>query len=160
MKQLLICALAALFLASCRPTESGYRRAYEKAIYSHGANEPGYNAIGEDLTMQKIVVGKDTADCASAFVAVTPGIGNPPAKLRQFCAVAGSFRQKFTAADLCRRLMAAGYDSAFVVQTGKPRYYVVAKDYPDARQAVDMLLKLKQDSIIAGKGFILRPADR
>jgi len=161
MKNLFICALAVLSLAGCRPTESGYRRAYEKTIDARLAeNEPGYTAIGEELTMQKLVVGNDTADCASAFVAVTPGIGNPPARLQAFCVVAGAFRQRFTAADLCKRLTDAGRNSAFVVQTGKPRYYVVAASFPDAKQAMAELMSLKQDSVMPRDGFILRPARR
>ena len=88
--------MAIFALCACKPTESGYRRAYEKTVGA-GDNDTDqiFTPMGADLTMQKIVVGNDTADCASAFVSVTPGIGNPPTRLKPFCVVAGGFRQKF-----------------------------------------------------------------
>lgn len=159
MKHLLICALTIFALCACKPTESGYRRAYEKTVGA-GDNDTDqiFTPMGADLTMQKIVVGNDTADCASAFVSVTPGIGNPPTRLKPFCVVAGGFRQKFTAADLCRRLIGSGCDSAFVVNTSKPRYYVVAASCADAGKAMERLRKLRHDSVAPRDGFILRPA--
>ena len=158
-KIFIACSLAAFLLPGCKPTESGYRRAYERTVEARqDADADGFTAMGEDLNMQKIIVNGDTIDCATAFVSITPGIGNPPARLQPYCAVAGSFRQRFTATDLCKRLIEAGQDSAFVVQTGKPRYYVVAKTSPNASQAASTLQTLQADSIIPRPGFILKPA--
>lgn len=161
MRMFIACSLAALMLAGCKPTESGYRRAYERTVEARqDGDATGFTAMGDGLNMQKIIVNGDTLDCATAFVSITPGIGNPPARLQPFCAIAGGFRQRFTATDLCKRLIAAGRDSAFVVQTGKPRYYVVAKSCPDAAQAAATLQSLRADSIMPGAGFILQPARR
>lgn len=152
-------ALSAILFVGCKPTESGYRQAYEKTIANSDEERlPGYTSMADELPMKKMIAGNDTIDSASAFVAITPGIGNPPAKLKPYCIVAGSFRQRFTASDMCQRLVDNGCDSAFVVQTGKPRYYVVAKSCSEPKQAAETLRKLQSDSVITAKAFILMPA--
>lgn len=156
MKNLFICLVAIFFFVGCKPTESGYKKAYEKTISTGGDEEaPGFTAMGHDLSMRKMTIGTDTFDCASAHVAITPGIGNPPAKMEKYNVVAGSFRQRFTASDMCQRLIDAGFSSAFVAQTGTPRYYVIASSSPDAASTAALLKDLRTTVSLASTPFIL-----
>ncbi len=153
---------------SCKPSESNYRRAYERAVAARESADSDldstiYGKARRDFAMQKLVVAGDTVDVKIQHVSVTPDGGGINESLMRYNVVAGQFKQLFTAKSMRERLFEAGYPASFVVQTSEPYYYVVASSHNDPAMAVKALRELESDRPVAMKAplpFILQRAGR
>lgn len=159
-----VCLL--LLSVSCKPTEQNYRQAYEKTVAGRDESKRDSTIYGEmRRNMQheigSVEAGERKVSVVSAFVKVTPGVGEEKAVLRKYCAVAAQFKQMFNARSMCERLLANGYPEAFVMQTGEPYYYVVAGSYDQLPPAMEMLQRLSHDESLKLKDpmpMLVQPA--
>lgn len=168
MKKTLLIALLILGLWSCKPTETNYRQAYERAVAAKDSADSDldntiYGKARRDFAMQQLVVGADTVDVKVQHIKVTPDGGGINENLRRYNVVAGQFKQVFTAKSLRERLFEAGYPASFVVETSEPYYYVIASSHDDASASVEALRRLEADKPVGMKPpvpFILQRAGR
>jgi len=131
-KLLIVIALAATLLSSCRTTEENYRTAYEatKASQAVAATDDGLDdntrrMLNLDKKQHQSVqiVGSDTLAISNVFAVLEEG---PVKKLPQYSVVANAFSQLFNAQALLKRLRDAGFEKAYIFKTPAPDYYVAA----------------------------------
>lgn len=153
MKKILLIALTAVTLASCKPTEKNYQSAYDLAVQKReDALQSVIGATLDDMDgVQKQPVGNDTIWVATGTHktheaapgvksgAVTPGtadssdITNQTLHGKIGIAVASysmDTNAKRHAADLRKKI-----PSAFVATDGQGKYYVIAYRRPDLSEA-------------------------
>lgn len=162
------CALALgaaglISLAACKPTESNYRAAYEKAVAGRGDNPDStiYTKIRREFTPGKMTYAGRSIPTGSQFVAVTQDGGGVNESIKRYCVVAGQFKQIFNAKSMRERLTDNGYPGAFVVQTREPYYFVVAGSSHDVEPAIELFDKLQADTALRLREpapFILLPS--
>lgn len=133
MKKISLIAVAAMVvLTGCKTTEANYRRAYEMAVKDREDSDPVANTIYESIRREALPAAVVTADgdtlrYKSEHLTVTKdqGLDAIPV-MKRYCVVTGQFKQQFNAKAMAKRLRDMGYESAFVIQTAEPLYYVVA----------------------------------
>lgn len=145
-------AMMALALSACKTTEANYRAAYEKAMEKDraGVDSTVYARIRQEARPQKVIIGSDTLAMRGEYVVLTAGMDQNPELFRTYNIVTGQFKQLFTAKNMRKRLNDAGFDSAIVVQTKEPLYYVIAMSVGTPAEASAALVKVKDS------GFPLR----
>lgn len=161
-------AVAAIALAGCKTTEENYHAAYEKAIKARAQNldidSTVYGKVRQQMNTSYLVAGGDSVEMRGMFVSPTADEdGKPTAIGGAYGVVAGQFKTLFNARSLCDRLRSAGYESAGIVNTAEPYYYVVAAWCADGSQAVAALRRLEHDKPVSMRAplpFILKPAGR
>lgn len=150
-KYFVFCAAACMLISmnSCKPKESAYRQAYEKAKAQENAQSeqqaatdaPVVTPLVEHPATQTTV--KDNADNATVRqekVTVVNGDG-----LKNFSVVVGSFSLKANAEGLQSRLKQAGYAAQIAYNADRNLYRVVASTFDDKSQAVQSRNKLRSN---------------
>ncbi|MCM1033988.1 MAG: hypothetical protein NC405_09615, partial [Odoribacter sp.] len=122
------CVMAMTFV-SCKTNEANYRAAYE-AVKEKTENDSGidgtiYERIRKESVKSRTIVGNDTIPTMIVAVKCVPGVSGP-ADVKQYNIAVSQFKQVFNAKSLMDRLRAEGYDSATLVVTAEPLYYVIA----------------------------------
>ncbi len=162
----LLIVLAAAVLSSCKTTEANYKRAYELAVKDKDDADPVANTIydairREALPAAVITAEGDTLRYKSEHLTVTvdQGLDRVPV-MKRYCVVAGQFKQQFNAKAMAKRLRDLGYESAFVIQTAEPLYYVVAVTTDSPSEASEAERALAKDEVLALRApcpLIVRP---
>lgn len=144
-------AVIAAFTA-CKTSEANYRQAYERTVAGRDSStaleSTIYGAHRRSMGTRQFVVGRDTADIRIVRLKVTDGENN---RLRPYNVTVGQFKQLFNARSLRDRLIAAGYNEAFVAETAEPYYYVILSTFDDASHALGSLNAITEDFPVALK---------
>lgn len=167
LSRLTFAAAAGLLLAtaSCKPNESAYKAAYESAVARRdstgGLEGTVYNKYREMGKETRIPLGNDTLRVFTEFVGMTENGGATRESLERYNVVVGRFKQVFNAREMRQRLLANGYDGAFILHTREPLYYVVAETCGSAQCALEGLQRVMADSTMTLRSplpFVLQPA--
>lgn len=139
MKKLIVLGLGAcmvLAFASCKSSESAYKKAYEKAKQKELA-EPQVEAPVEvtPVAVTPVQTSKTTASTAGVRQEkVTVVSGNA---LKDYSVVVGSFGVKANADGLKDWLDGQGYSAAVAFNADKAMYRVIVSSYADRGAAAD-----------------------
>lgn len=160
-----IIMFAVLLLAGCKTNENNYRQAYEAAVAQRG-EESGvdstiYAKIRNSARTSDLVVGTDSMPMRAEYIGYTEDGGASRETVKKYNVVVGQFKQLFNARQMRQRLIASGYDSAFIVHTREPLYYVVTATCSTPEEALAAYRKVKADKDLVLRSplpFILRPA--
>lgn len=143
---------AGAFIA-CKTTEENYRKAYEKAV---AARDEGtdidstvYGQVRRQADVRTVDTPSGPVELRRQDVAVTEGQDFGQDVLARYGVVAAQFKQRFNAESMCTRMAAAGFDSALVVETAEPLYYVVVASHPHIDQAIATLETLRASTPVA-----------
>lgn len=164
MKYLITFIIISIALVSCKTTEANYRAAYDKAVSARTDGdsdaESFYGGASRQLEQRFMIAGNDTVPVSVKMVTPVVEDGKTVAQAsHRFMIVVGQFKQKFNALSLKKRVSAAGYTDAFVVQTSEPYYYVVARSCGTIAEAAVALKEIEKKAPVAMKApvpFILR----
>ncbi len=139
--------VALIFTASCKPSETAYREAYESAKAARQeADSVGFTPIAPNLRMVTTIENGDTIQAVYVPVAVIENGGGIRESLKPYSVVVGQFKQVFNARQMRERISQRGYPGAFVVRTGEPRYLVIATSLPTASEASAAMQKIQSDT--------------
>jgi len=137
MKKLVVLGMGVclvLAFASCKSSESAYKKAYEKAKQQELA-EPQVEApvevtpvVAAPVTTTKVA---DTSGVRQEKVTVVSGNEG----LKDYSVVAGSFGVKANAEGLKQYLDGQGYNAKVVYNAERNMYRVIASSYDDRAQA-------------------------
>lgn len=157
--------LALLAATGCKPTESSYREAYNKAAVRDTARTEFENTIygryRQQVRTEAVISGNDTLQARTVRVYPTTEAGTRPEQIKRWCVVAADFKQLFNARSMQQRLAENGFPGAFVVQIPEPYYYVVAASYDNYAEALRTLRQLETASPVRlrqGFPYMLHPA--
>lgn len=157
--------LAAVGATSCKTTEENYRKAYETAVAQRqeatGIDSTIYGRIRNSANTSTLLVGGEELPMRSEYIGYDADGGSSRDNVKKYNIVAGQFRQIFNAKQMRQRLMDAGYDSAMVVHTREPLYYVITQSITTPQEALKAWRKVNSDKGIVLKSplpFILMPA--
>ena len=144
-KYMVLCAGAAVALsfASCKSSESAYRKAYEKAKSQESTTveQPTQQATETTVvapvttrpyTESTVYDNVDNAVVRQESVQLINGSG-----LKSFSVVVGSFSVKSNAEGLQQTLKNEGYDAQIVFNSARNMYRVVASTHTDKASAVN-----------------------
>ena len=164
-RYLIIAILGSFAVISCKTTEENYRKAYEtaKAKESDGIDETIYNRIRREAKPAQVVIGSDTLSLKKEAVRVSADQDIPQERMKKYNVVVAQFKQLFHAKSMKKRMIEAGYPTAFIVQTREPLYYVVAVTTDDASEAAKALKTFEIDSpirLVEPCPWVLSPTGR
>jgi cell division protein FtsN len=144
MKKSLVLGAAlcvAFAFTSCKPQESAYKKAYEKAKAQEEQNQamqptqeeaPVVTPLTQQPVTQTTVSNVENATVRSEDVTVINGAG-----LQAYSVVVGSFGLKANAEGLQNTLKQGGYDAQIAYNSNLNMYRVIATTYADKGQAVE-----------------------
>lgn len=167
MKSLPIFLILVLVLAvsSCKTTEANYRQAYEAAVEqrreSTGIDSIIYGRIRNSAISSYLIDGSDSIPVRKEYIGYTEDGGSSRQNVKRYNVVVGQFKQVFNARQMRQRLIDNGYDSAMIVHTREPLYYVISSSVATSDEAIERLRDIKNDKNIVLKSplpFILTPA--
>ncbi len=154
-----------LLAVGCKTSESNYRQAYETAVQknreSSGVDSTIYARIRNSAKTSDLVAAGDTMPMRTEYIGYTEDGGSSRESIGQYNVVVGQFKQVFNARQMRARLQGGGYDSAFIVHTREPLYYVCTAACKTPDEAAAAFGRVKSDRSIvlrAPMPFILRPA--
>ncbi len=169
LRLLSIAATASLLATACKTSEANYRAAYDKAVAGReggmAIDSTVYGKVRREMRSSYLIADGDSLPLRTMHVSATPAVEGEKADpvASRYGIVAGQFKTLFNARSLCARLRAAGYETASIVQTAEPYYYVVATWCADGSEAAAALRRLRDDSPVAMREplpFVLCPAGR
>ncbi len=135
MKKNLLMVLSVAFLlgmGACKPKESAYKAAYEKAQEKEIVEE-----VAEPAPAKPATTTPRPAERASNGKVTSERVTAVSGTLKAYNVVVGSFTVKTNALGLKDKLQKAGYDPV-VAQNAKGMYRVIAASYDDRASAEDM----------------------
>lgn len=152
-KSFVICAglCVALALTSCKPNESMYKKAYEKAKASEAnavavAEEPVVTTpvvtplVETPATRTTVVADDSNVSVRTEDLSVVDG-----AALKNYSVVVGSFGLKANAEGLSRKLRSAGYEARIAYNSARNMYRVVASSFNAKSDAVSSRDQLRSE---------------
>ena len=155
----------AMMAVGCKTTESNYRQAYETAVAknrdSSGVDSTIYAKIRNSARTSDLVVTGDTMPMRTEYIGYTEDGGASRETIGRYNVVIGQFKQVFNARQMRARLQSSGYDSAFIIHTREPLYYVCTQACATPEEAEKAFVRVKDDKSIVLRDplpFILRPA--
>lgn len=155
----------AMMAVGCKTTESNYRQAYETAVAknrdSSGVDSTIYAKIRNSARTSDLVVTGDTMPMRTEYIGYTEDGGASRETIGRYNVVVGQFKQVFNARQMRARLQSSGYDSAFIIHTREPLYYVCTQACATPEEAEKAFDRVKDDKSIVLRDplpFILRPA--
>ncbi len=155
----------AMMTVGCKTTESNYRQAYETAVAknrdSSGVDSTIYAKIRNSARTSDLVVTGDTMPMRTEYIGYTEDGGASLETIGRYNVVVGQFKQVFNARQMRARLQSSGYDSAFIIHTREPLYYVCTQACATPEEAEKAFVRVKDDKSIVLRDplpFILRPA--
>lgn len=126
-----------LGMGSCKPKQSAYKAAYEKAK----EKEVEEMIEVEDVEEEPVVVAKPkTSNATVQKEKVTPVFGE---ELKQFSVVVGSFMNKTNALSLKQRMEDAGYN-VVIAQNEKGMYRVIVATFDNKADAAEARDQIKR----------------
>ncbi len=121
--------IASMTFVSCKTNEANYRAAYEavkeKTETDSGIEGTIYERIRKESVQSRTIVGRDTIPTMTVAVKCVAGVSVPD-DVKQYNIAVSQFKQVFNAKSLVDRLRSEGYDSATLVVTAEPLYFVIA----------------------------------
>lgn len=155
----------AMMAVGCKTTESNYRQAYETAVAknrdSSGVDSTIYAKIRNSARTSDLIVTGDTMPMRTEYIGYTEDGGASRETIGRYNVVVGQFKQVFNARQMRARLQSSGYDSAFIIHTREPLYYVCTQACATPEEAEKAFVRVKDDKSIVLRDplpFILRPA--
>lgn len=147
MKKFILCvSLMTMILAGCKPTEQGYKSAYDAALSKRRAAEAeqmlpsqGIQAIGGP---QMRVIDGDSVYVDRQPIKVAEGV---PGSLGNYNVAISFFKMKTNAVSSADGLCEKGYD-ALPVQSARERWYVVAGKFDTLTEAVKFYRKFTEEN--------------
>ncbi len=165
MRKVHLLALAVLVLCSlgaCKTTEENYRQAYESTVAARAERDSIDTAIygknHREMTDRIVATARGDVAVRTKFVRVTDDGGGTDEMLNRYNVVVGQFTQVFNAKSFRKRLAAASFPDAFVVETSEPHYYIVVASFGSAADASDELKRIVAEGKVKMKApcpFIL-----
>ncbi len=145
MKKSIVMAMAAVaLLASCKSSESAYKKAYEKAVATQSTTTettvvetPVVTPLVEVPTTQTVVqtptvtTPTETPSFRTESLTVVDG-----SALRAYSVVVGSFSLRANAEGLANTLRSSGYDARIAYNSDRNMYRVNASSYDSKDSAV------------------------
>lgn len=160
----LMALLLAAGMLSCKTNEKNYRQAYERTMARDSArvdfDQTVYGQYRRQERQERVVSAGDTAQVTVRRVNVTPDQGVAESDMQKYNIVVAGFKQLLNAKSMRDRIKDGGYQSAFVVQTPEPYYYVVAATSASLADAQQILQQLRAQSPVAMRSpnpYILVP---
>lgn len=149
MRKILIgCALCALMLASCKPTEKNYRSAYDVAISKKQAEQESLAAdglISENAPKPRYIDG-DTLYFANEIISVdkdfAPFKESSPAELKGYNVAVGMFKMNTNARAGASALREKGFD-AFPVKAVGGKWYIIGGAFENLDNARAFIKEFK-----------------
>lgn len=152
-------------IVGCKTNENNYRQAYEVAVAknreSSGVDSTIYARIRNSAKMSDLVAGTDSMPMRTEYIGYTEDGGASRENIGRYNVVVGQFKQVFNARQMRARLQSSGYDSAFIIHTREPLYYVCTAACQTPEEADKAFRRVKDDRSIVLREplpFILRPA--
>ena len=141
-----------LAFASCKSSESAYKKAYEKAKAQEQTSADNDDSTSQQeapvvapvetqtqpVTQTPVVDNYDNEPVRRENVSVVNGVG-----LKSYSVVVGSFSIKANAEGLQQRLRNAGYEAQVAYNAGNNMYRVVASTYDSKASAVQSRNQLR-----------------
>lgn len=165
MRLLPVVAGLSLLAVGCKTSESNYRQAYETAVQknreSTGVDSTIYARIRNSAKTSELVAASDTMPMRTEYIGYTEDGGSSRETIGHYNVVVGQFKQVFNARQMRARLQGGGYDSAFIVHSREPLYYVCTAACRTPEEAAAAFERVKADKSIVLRPpmpFILRPA--
>lgn len=165
MRKILItaCAVLAICITGCRTTEANYRAAYEKARDKQmdTGNSISTQGLKNELIPKDMKFNGVTLPVRTEPLGVTKDSGADQADLKLYNVVVATFRQRFNAFSMAKRLKESGYELPFVVHNRLGAYYVVAGSVSNPEAARLLLDRVKEDNTMSLKSpfpYVLRSA--
>lgn len=139
-------AIGAAAFTGCKTTEANYQAAYEKALAkrTEGLTEEELAGFRREEAMPKTVYKGDSIPLKGMYVRWVDG--GVDKRALTYNVVVASFRQKFNAASVMKRMQDGGYDHAVLVEDKEGRYYVGATTTASLDTAVTTLRALQSSS--------------
>ena len=140
MKKNLLMVLSVAFLlgmGACKPKQSAYKAAYEKAQEKEIVEEVAEPTPAKPAPARP-------AERASNAKVTSERVTAVSGTLKAYNVVVGSFTMKTNALGLKEKLQEAGYE-AVVAQNAKGMYRVIAASYDDRASAEDMRDSLRSE---------------
>ncbi len=160
-----IAFVIALTVVSCKTTEANYRQAYEVAAEQRreatGLDSTIYGRVRKSAVNTWLVVNGDSLPVRREYIGYTEGGGSSRENVKRYNVVVGQFRQVFNAKQMRERLISGGYDSAMMVHTREPLYYVVTATASTPEEILQEWRKVMGDKNLVLKSpmpFILSPS--
>ncbi|MCM1137935.1 MAG: SPOR domain-containing protein [Muribaculum sp.] len=157
--------LVVMVLVGCKTNENNYRQAYEAAVSQRqeesGVDSTIYAKMRNSGRVADLVVDGVSMPMKSEYIGYTENGGASRETVKKYNVVAGQFRQVFNARQMRQRLIESGYDSAFIVHTREPMYYVVTSTFSTPEETLKAYQKVLSDKSIVLRAplpFILRPS--
>lgn len=133
----------AIAFTSCKPQESAYKKAYEKAKRQQAdtayvAVQPTQPTTSVKVTPTQPTVSTEDANVRTESLQLIDGAG-----LKKYSVVCGSFSLKANAQGLQNRLKNAGYQAQIALNPERKFYRVIATTFDDLSPAVSSRNKLR-----------------
>ncbi len=156
-------AIVAVPFVSCKTNEANYKAAYEavkeKTETDSGIEGTIYEKIRKESVNSHTVIGRDTVPTVTVAVKCVKGV-SLPADIKYYNIAVAQFKQVFNARSLMERLRGYGYNTATLVETAEPLYYVIAVTTDSAEEAGAAYEIVKADKRVFSKTpypLLLRP---
>lgn len=146
-KLILVVFTATLLFTACKPTEAGYRSAYEAAKAKREAANaeamiPTTGLLSDDGPVIKMVEG-DTIFISRDRLRRMKTQADSIAPLSAYSVAVGVFKMHTNAEATARRLESSGYQ-ARAVQTTGDRWYAIAGTFGNLKEAKDFIEAYKK----------------
>lgn len=139
-------AAVALMAGGCKTTEANYRSAYEKALEkrNEGLSADEIAAFAREEAIPRTVFRGDSIPLRGAYVkCVAGGVGG---QVLPYSVAVATFRQKFNAESVFKRLQAAGFSRAALLIDKDEHYLVVATTDSTLETAVGEFRRVESSS--------------
>lgn len=142
-------AAVALLAGGCKTTEANYRSAYEKALEkrNEGLSAEEIAAFAREEAIPRTVFRGDSIPLRGAYVKCVAG--GVDGQILPYSVAVATFRQKFNAESVFKRLQAAGFTDAALLVDKDERYLVAATTDSTLESAVGSLRRVETTSPVA-----------
>ena len=139
-----VMVIEALF-AGCKTTEENYRSAYEKAYQkrTEGLSNEEIAGFAREEAMPKTVFRGDSIPLRAVYVKCEEG--GIDGNVLPYNVVVASFKQKFNASSVYKRLMDNGYQHTSILVDKDGRFYVAAKTDSTLEASVSSLKRIEAE---------------
>lgn len=133
---LTLTALSFITLPSCKPTERGYKSAYDAALAKRQASEADMNIPVEGLIIEgepakRNLNGRDLLYLVAPVGPVSEG----SIIAEKYNLAVGCYKMPVNALDQARNLRGEGFD-AFAVRGEEDRFYVILASFPTLEEVI------------------------
>ena len=138
-----VAVIALLSATSCKTTEANYRKAYEAAVekQNEGYTSGEIAAMAREEAIPRTVYKGDSIPLKGEYVNTVKS--DPPVSAaKRYNVVVATFKQKFNAQSVAKRLTEAGYTDVRLLIDRHQQYYVNAFSSDSLDEAVAFLRRI------------------